>query len=100
MQFNDKHTFDKPAAAVMKMFSTGLLRAQVQDLGYRDIGILEHSSDGKKVRIKARFTAKSDGRHSDFRQEIPRRFQRHTQTDALGHREKTGRLEAGIKACR
>ena len=98
MQFNDKHTFDKPAAAVLKMFSDkAYFERKYKDLGYRDIAILEHSNDGKKFRIKARFTAKSDAAIPDFAKKFLGDSNVITQTDTWDLDKKTGRLEAEIK---
>ena len=48
MQFTDKHTFDKPAASVIKMFSDkAYFERKYKELGFKSIQVLEHSGDGR-----------------------------------------------------
>jgi hypothetical protein len=98
VQFNDKHTFDKPAATVLKMFSDkAYFERKYKELGYKDILILEHSSDSRKFRIKARFTAKSDAAIPDFARKFLGDTSVITQSDTWDLEKKTGKLEAEIK---
>jgi hypothetical protein len=98
MQFNDKHTFDKPAAAVLKMFSDkAYFERKYQDLGYTDIQVLEHTVDAKKFRIKVRYTAPNTAPVPDFAKKFLGATNVVTQSDTWDLERKTGRLEAEIK---
>jgi hypothetical protein len=98
MQFTDKHTFDKPATTVIKMFSDrAYFERKYQELGYSNIEVLEHTADGKKFRIKVRYTAKSDAAIPDFAKKFLGASNVVTQTDAWDADRKTGRIEAEIR---
>jgi hypothetical protein len=98
MQFNEKHTFDKPAAAVIKMFSDkAYFERKYQELGFRNIQVLEHASDGKKFRIKVRYSAPNSAPLPDFAKKFLGETNEITQSDAWDIEKKTGRLEAEIK---
>lgn len=98
MQFNDKHTFDKPAAAVLKMFSDkAYFERKYRELGYQEIEVLEHSSDAKKFRIKVRYSAPNSAPVPDFAKRFLGENNVVTQSDTWDLEKKTGRLEAEIK---
>ena len=98
MQFNDKHSFDKPAATVLKMFSDkAYFERKYKELGFKDIQVLEHSSDGKKFRIKVRYAAPNSAPVPDFAKKFLGETNLVTQTDTWDLEKKTGRLEAEIK---
>lgn len=98
MQFNDKHSFDQPAASVIKMFSDkAYFERKYKDLGFREIEVLEHSVDAKRFRIKVRYTAKSDAAIPDFAKKFLGDSNVVTQTDAWDIEKKTGRIDAEIR---
>jgi hypothetical protein len=99
MQFNDRHTFDKPAATVLKMFSDrAYFERKYRELGNTGIEVLEHVADAKKFRIKVRYTAKnSSPQIPDFAKKFLGETNVVTQTDTWDLEKKTGRLEAEIK---
>jgi hypothetical protein len=99
MQFNDKHSFDKPAATVLKMFSDrAYFERKYKELGNTGIEVLEHVADAKKFRIKVRYTAKnSSPQIPDFAKKFLGETNVVTQTDTWDLEKKTGRLEAEIK---
>jgi hypothetical protein len=99
MQFNDKHSFDKPAATVLKMFSDrAYFERKYRELGNTGIEVLEHVADAKKFRIKVRYTAKnSSPQIPDFAKKFLGETNVVTQTDTWDLEKKTGRLEAEIK---
>jgi hypothetical protein len=98
VQFNDKHTFDKPAATVLKMFSDkAYFEKKYAALGYRNIEVLEHKLDAKKFRIKVRYVAPNSAPVPDFAKKFLGETNTVTQTDAWDLERKTGRLEAEIK---
>ena len=98
MQFNDKHSFDKPAATVLKMFSDkAYFERKYRELGFKDIQVLEHASDGRKFRIKVRYAAPNSAPVPDFAKKFLGETNVVTQTDTWDLEKKTGRLEAEIK---
>lgn len=98
MQFTDKHSFDKPAATVLKMFSDrAYFERKYQELGFANIEVLECTNDGKKFRIKARYSAPLDVPLPDFARKFLAANNVITQSDTWDLEKKTGRLEAEIR---
>ena len=98
MKFDDKHTFDKPAATVLKMFSDkAYFERKYKDLGYAGVTVLEHSLDAKRFRIKVRYTAPNSAPVPDFAKKFLGEKNEVTQSDTWDLEKKTGRLEAEIK---
>jgi hypothetical protein len=98
MQFNDKHTFDKPAATVVKMFSDrAYFERKYKELGFANIEVLEHSSNGGKFRIKVRYSARNDAPIPDFAKKFLGDTNVVTQTDSWDAEKLAGRIEAEIR---
>jgi len=98
VQFNDKHTFDKPAATVLKMFSDkAYFERKYKELGYGNIEVLEHKADAKKFRIKVRYSAPNSAPLPDFAKKFLGETNTVVQSDTWDLERKTGRLEAEIK---
>lgn len=98
MQFNEKHTFDKPAAAVLKMFSDkAYFERKYRELGFGNIEVIEHSADAKRFRIKVRYTAPNSAPLPDFAKKFLGETNTIVQSDTWDLDRKTGRLEAEIK---
>jgi hypothetical protein len=98
MNFNDKHTFDKPAATVIKMFADrAYFERKYKELGFKNVQVLEHTSDGKKFRIKVRYSAPNSAPLPDFAKRFLGETNEVTQSDTWDIEKKTGRLEAEIK---
>lgn len=98
MQFTDKHSFDKPAASVIKMFSDkAYFERKYRDLGYSNIEVLEHVNDGRKFRIKVRYSAPNSAPLPDFAKKFLGETNVVTQSDVWDIEKKTGRLEAEIR---
>ena len=98
MQFNDKHSFDKPAASVIKMFADkAYFERKYKELGFSGIEVLEHTVDAKKFRIKVRYTAPNSAPLPDFAKKFLGETNSITQTDTWDIEKKTGRLEAEIR---
>jgi hypothetical protein len=98
MEFDDEHAFDKPAAAVMKMFSDrAYFERKCKELGFTEIEVLEHESSGAKFRIKLRYTTKSGEQFPDFARKFLPQVAVVTQQDTWDLQRMTGRLEVEIK---
>jgi len=98
MQFTDKHSFDKPAAAVMRMFADrAYFERKYQALGFRDIEVLEHAADGRRFRIKVRYSAPNSAPLPDFARRFLGENNLITQSDTWDVEKRTGRIEAEIR---
>ncbi|HUR41279.1 MAG TPA: DUF2505 domain-containing protein [Verrucomicrobiae bacterium] len=98
MDFTEKHTFDKPVATVLKMFSDrSYFEKKYQALGYRNIEVLEHVTDARRFSIKVRYDASSSTPLPDFARKFIGETNSVTQTDSWDLDKRTGRLEAEIK---
>ena len=98
MQFNDKHSFDRPAATVIKMFSDkAYFERKYKDFGYKNIKVLEHVADAKRFRIKVQYEAPNSAPIPDFAKKFLGETNVVTQSDTWDLEKKTGRLEAEIK---
>jgi hypothetical protein len=98
MQFTDKHSFDQPAATVIKMFSDkAYFERKYKELGFKNIQVLEHASDGRKFRIKVRYTAPNSAPIPDFAKKFLGETNEITQSDHWDVEKRTGRLEAEIR---
>ena len=98
MQFTDKHSFDQPAATVMRMFSDkAYFERKYQDLGFRNVQVLEHTVDARKFRIKVRYSAPNSAPLPDFAKKFLGETNEITQSDTWDLEKKTGRIEAEIK---
>ena len=98
MKFDDKHTFERPAAVVLKMFSDkAYFERKYKELGFTGITVLEHSVDARKFRIKVRYFAPNSAPVPDFAKKFLGEKNEVTQSDTWDLEKKTGRLEAEIK---
>jgi hypothetical protein len=98
MKFDDKHSFGKPAATVIKMFGDrSYFERKYKEVGAWDIEVLEHEKTDKQFRIKVRYTMKSEAGLPDFAKKFIGDSSVITQTDAWDLVKKTGRIEAEIK---
>lgn len=98
MKFDDKHTFNKPAATVMKMFSDrAYFERKYKELAVEDLEILECEKSGSKFRIKSRFKVKNDAPLPDFAKKFLGEKNVVTQQDTWDTGSMTGRLDIEIK---
>lgn len=98
MKFDDKHTFDKPAASVMTMFSDrDYFERKYKALGFTDIHVLEHDKSGDKFRIKVRYTATNDVALPEFAKKFIPSAMVVTQQDAWDLKRMTGRIDVEIR---
>lgn len=98
MKFDDKHTFDQPAATVLKMFSDrSYFERKYKEVGGWDIEVLECEKSATHFSITCRYTMKSNVPLPDFAKKFVPDTATVTQTDSWDLKKKTGRLEAEIK---
>lgn len=98
MEFDDRHTFDKPAAAVMTMFSDrDYFERKYKALGFTDIHVLEHNKSDQKFRIKVRYTAANDVALPEFAKKFIPSSMVVTQQDAWDLKRMTGRIDVEIR---
>jgi hypothetical protein len=98
MKFDDKHSFDKPAATVMKMFSDrAYFERKYKELAFWDVTVLEHEKSDRKFRIKVRYATRNDAPIPDFAKRFLGESTTVTQQDTWDIAGKTGKLEIEIK---
>lgn len=98
MKFDDKHTFNLPAAKVLEMFTDRTyFERKYKELGGWDIEVLECEKTATKFRIKCRYNMKSNVPLPDFAKKFVPDTAVVTQTDSWDIKTRTGRLEAEIK---
>lgn len=98
MKFDDKQVYNKPADTVIKMFSDkAYFENKYQKLGYSNIEVLEHVSDGNRFSITVRYSAKSNAPIPGFAKKFLGDTNVVTQTDSWDLSKKTGRLQAEIR---
>lgn len=98
MKFDLKHSYDKPAATVMKMYADkAFFERKYKDSGAWDIEVLEHEKSASKFRIKCRYATKNDAPLPDFAKKFLGESTVVTQTDTWDLAKMTGRLEVEIK---
>lgn len=98
MKFDDKHTFDKPAVTVMKMFSDrAYFERKYEELGFTEILVLEHEKSDTKFRIKVRYTTKNDVPLPEFARKFIPATAVVTQQDSWDLNRMTGRIDVEIK---
>jgi hypothetical protein len=68
-----------------------------QDLGFKNIEVLEHTADARKFRIKVRYSAPNSAPIPDFAKKFLGENNVITQSDTWDLEKKTGRIEAEIK---
>jgi hypothetical protein len=98
MKFDDKHSYDKPAATVIKMYSDrAFFERKYKELGAEDIEVLECETVGNKFRIKCRFKVKNNAPLPDFARKFMAEMNTVTQQDSWDLKALTGRIETEIK---
>lgn len=98
MKFDDKHSFDKPAATVIRMFGDrAYFERKYQQVGAWDIEVLDHQKTDQRFSITVRYTIKSEAGLPDFAKKFIGDSSVITQTDAWDLVKKTGRIDAEIK---
>lgn len=98
MKFELKHSYDKPADAVLKMYSDrAFFERKYKEIGAWDIAVLEHEKSEKKFRIKCRFTVKNDAPLPEFAKKFLGESTVITQSDTWDLKAMTGRIETEIK---
>ena len=97
MKFDDKHSFDKPAATVIKMFSDrAYFERKYKELKVDDLEVLECEKSGNKFRIKCRYKITNNA-IPDFAKKFMGDKSTVTQQDAWDTGSMTGKLDIEIK---
>lgn len=98
MKFDDKHVLDKPADAVMKMYSDRkFFERKYKEIGATDIKVLEHEKSDKKFRIKCSYTLPASPKMPGFVTKFIGNTTPILQEDVWDIEKKTGRLNVEIK---
>ncbi len=97
MKFDDKHSFNKPAATVIKMFSDrAYFERKYKDLKVEELEVLECDKSGSKFRIKCRYKIANNA-IPDFAKKFMGDKSTVTQQDSWDTASMTGKLEIEIK---
>lgn len=98
MKFSDEHRFDKPAEAVIRMFTDrDYFVRKYEELGFSNVEVLDHSQDGDDFSITCRYEAPSDAPIPGFAKKFMGETNVVTQTDEWNAASMTGRLTAEIE---
>ena len=98
MKFDLKHSYDKPAATVLKMYSDkAFFERKYKEVGAWDVEVLEHEKSDTKFRIKCRYSTKNDAPLPDFAKKFIGDSMVVVQSDTWDLKKMTGRLEVELK---
>jgi hypothetical protein len=98
MKFDLKHSYNKPAAAVLKMYSDkAFFERKYKDIGAWDVEVVQHEKSDSRFSIKCRYTVKNDAPLPDFAKKFLGESTVITQSDTWDLKKATGRLEIEIK---
>lgn len=98
MKYEQKQTFDKPAATVIKMFGDRrYFERKYAELGFKNVEVLEHVSDGNRFSIRMRYTASADVPLPDFARKLVPAEMNITQRDSWDLAKKVGHLEVELR---
>lgn len=99
MKFDDQHTFSRPKAALLKMYSDrAYFERKYREMpGVKDFEVLECESAGSKFRIKHRSMQPSDIPMPDFAKKFLGEYSHVTQQDSWDAATGLGRLDIEIR---
>ena len=98
MNFEEKHSFDRPVETVSKMyFDRAFFERKYREQGAWDVEVLEHHRDDRTFRIKCRFTMKSDAPIPDFARKFVADSISIVQQDSWDMQKLTGRIDTELK---
>lgn len=99
MKFEDKHSYAKPAASLLKMYSdrSYFEKKYAAMAGVKDFEVLECETVGTKFRIKHRSMQKSDISLPDFAKKFMAEYNAVVQQDSWDTATGVGRLEVELK---
>lgn len=98
MKFEERHSFDAPAAAVMKMYSDrAFFDRKYQAIQAIECELLEERKSAAQFLVKYRLVMKSDAPLPDVAKKIMGDTVKMVQQDSWDLAKRTGRLEIDIK---
>lgn len=97
MKFEERHTFDQPAATVMKMYADrAFFDRKYQALAAIECELLDHQHSEERALVKYRLVMKSDAPLPAAARKILGESVKMTQQDAWDLAKRTGRLDIEI----
>lgn len=98
MKFEERHSFDQPAATVMKMYADRqFFDRKYQAVGALETELLEEQHSAAVAMVRYRLVMKSDAPLPDMARKIMGDSIRMVQTDRWDLASRTGKLEIDIK---
>ena len=98
MKFEERHSFDQPAATVMKMYSDKVFfDRKYVDVKAIEFELMDHQKTDSKFLVKYRLVMKSDAPLPEVAKKIMGENVKMTQQDSWDLLKRTGRIEIDIK---
>ncbi|MGQ0699331.1 MAG: DUF2505 domain-containing protein [Panacagrimonas sp.] len=98
MKFEERHSFDQPAATVMKMYADrAFFDRKYQALAAIECELLDHQLSVDRALVKYRLVMKSDAPLPEVAKKILGENVKMTQQDAWNLAKRTGRIDIEIK---
>ena len=98
MKYEQKQTFDKPAATVIRMFGDRrYFERKYAELGFRNVEVLDHEKDGDRFSIRIRYTAGASVPLPDFAKKFVSAEMNIVQRDSWDLGKRIGKLEVELR---
>lgn len=98
MKFEERHSFDQPAATVMKMYAEkSFFDRKYKEVAAIECELLDHQKTDARFSIKYRLVMKSDAPLPEVAKKIMGDTVKMTQQDAWDIAKRTGRIDIEIK---
>lgn len=98
MKFEERHSFDQPAATVMKMYADrNFFDRKYKEVAAIECELLDHQKSDARVSVKYRLVMKSDAPLPAVAKKILGDTVKMTQQDAWDLAKRTGRIDVEIK---
>ena len=98
MKFEERHSFDKPAATVMKMYSDrAFFDRKYKLIGALECELMDHQKSDAIAMVKYRLVMKSDAPLPEVAKKIMGDTVKMTQQDSWDLAKRIGRLDIDIK---
>ncbi|MGH8518991.1 MAG: DUF2505 domain-containing protein [Panacagrimonas sp.] len=99
MKFEERHSFDQPAATVMRMYADkAFFDRKYKDVGAIECELLDHQKTDARFSVKYRLVMKSDAPLPEVAKKILGDTVKMVQQDAWDLAKRTGRIDIEIKS--
>ena len=98
MKFEERHSFDQPAATVMRMYADkAFFDRKYKEIGAIECELLDHQKTDARFSVKYRLVMKSDAPLPEVAKKIMGDTVKMVQQDAWDLGQRTGRIDIEIK---